>query len=33
MNSLITNEHEKIQAFYQRMEQAMERLRILMNEV
>lgn len=32
MNSLITNEHEKIQVFYQRMERAMERLRILMNE-
>ena len=32
MNSLITNEHERIQAFYQRMERAMERLRVLMNE-
>lgn len=32
MNSLITNEHEKVQALYQRMEQAMERLGILVNE-
>ena len=32
MNSLITNEHERIQAFYQLMERAMERLRVLMNE-
>ena len=32
MNSLITNEHEKIQTLYSQIKQAMERLSILMSE-
>ncbi len=32
MNSLITNEHERIQTLYSQLKQAMERLSILMSE-
>ena len=32
MNSLITNEHERIQTLYSQIKQAMERLSILMSE-